>query len=139
MAKKSATAGAIGAYEAARIYGLNVLAEKIEERSDNQTRFLIISANESPKAGANKTSILFSINDESGALHKILRPFATKNLNLSKIQSRPSPVRKWEYIFFVDFDGNQDSAEALWVFKQIKPQTLFLKSLGSYPQGKITK
>lgn len=138
-AKKSATAGAIGAYEAARIYGLNILAEKIEERTGNQTRFLIISAKESPKTGANKTSILFSINDKSGALHKILRPFAAKKLNLSKIQSRPSPERKWEYIFFVDFDGHQESAEALWVFKQIKPQTLFFKSLGSYPSGRVVK
>lgn len=138
-AKKSVAAGAIGAYEAARIYDLNVLAEKIEDRTGNQTRFLIISAKQSPKTGANKTSILFSINDESGALHKILRPFATKNLNLSKIQSRPSPVRKWEYIFFVDFEGHQESPEALWVFKQIKPQTLFFKSLGSYPQGRVVK
>ncbi len=138
-AKKSATAGAIGAYEAARIYGLDILAEKIEERAGNQTRFLIISTKESPEAGADKTSILFSINDESGALHKILRPFAVKKLNLSKIQSRPGPERKWKYVFFVDFDGRQQSAEAVWGFKQIKPQTLFFKSLGSYPSARAVK
>ncbi len=135
-AKKNPKAAAIGAYEAAKIYGLEIIAEKIEEREGNQTRFLVISLKESPKSGADKTSILFSINDESGALHKILRPFAAKKLNLSKIQSRPSPQREWEYVFFVDFDGHKDSAEAKWVLKRIEPQTIFLKALGSYPNGR---
>ena len=133
-AGKTKKAAAIGAHAAARIYGLSVLAEKIEERTGNHTRFLVISMQESPRSGCDKTSILFSTKDEPGALSKILGPFATKNLNLSKIQSRPSPVKQWEYVFFADFDGHMDDPDTKWVLKKIKPTTIFLKSLGSYPK-----
>jgi chorismate mutase/prephenate dehydratase len=73
----------------------------------------------------------------SGALSNILRPFASKGLNLSKIQSRPSPGKDWEYVFFADFDGHMEDPKAKWVMKKIKSQTSFLKSLGSYPNGRI--
>ncbi len=139
-AKKAAASdksAALGAYEAAGIYKLGILAEKIEERQGNQTRFLVISLKDSPENGAEKTSIVFSIKDEAGALSEILRPFSVKNLNLSKIHSRPSPEKGWEYVFFVDFDGNASAPEAQWVLKKIKPLTIFLKNLGSYPDGRV--
>jgi len=128
---------ALGAYEAAGIYNLGILAEKIEERQGNQTRFLVLSLKDSPGNGAEKTSIVFSIKDEAGALSEILRPFSVKNLNLSKIHSRPNPEKGWEYIFFVDFDGDASAPEAQWVLKKIKPLTAFLKNLGSYPDGRV--
>lgn len=135
-AREDKTAAALGAPEAAKIYGLGSLAERIEERQDNQTRFLVISRTESPKSGADKTSIIFSTRDEAGALYKILRPFADRGLNLTKIQSRPNPERNWEYVFFVDFDGHMESPEAKKALEKIRPRTVFLKVLGSYPSGR---
>jgi len=124
---------AVGALEAARIYGLNVLERNIEDRAGNQTRFLAISMNGSPKPGADKTSIVFSTRHEAGALFNALRPFAEKKINLLGIQSRPSPVREWEYVFFLDFSGSLDSAPVKWALKKMEPSASFIKPLGSYP------
>ena len=132
-AKDDPKSAALGSYEAAKIYQLNILAEQVEDRTGNQTRFLVISMNGAPHTGKDKTSVLFSISHESGALQKILRQFSARSLNLSKIESRPSPAKEWEYIFFVDFDGHMDDPDAQWAIKKIKPLTLFLKQLGSYP------
>jgi chorismate mutase/prephenate dehydratase len=136
-AKKTPNSASIGAHEAARIYGLKVLAERIEERQGNQTRFLVISMQDSPASGNDKTSIMFSTKDVSGALSNVLRPFATKGVNLSKIQSRPSPGKDWEYVFFADFTGHLDDPRVKWVMNKVKLQTSFLKSLGSYPAGRV--
>ncbi|MDH5639038.1 MAG: prephenate dehydratase [Nitrospinota bacterium] len=124
---------AIGAEKAAEIYGLSVLASNIEDRAGNQTRFLAISRDGAPKPGANKTSIVFSTRHEAGALFKALQPFAEKKINLLGIQSRPSPVREWEYVFFMDFLGSMDSAPVKWAMNKMEPFVAFIKPLGSYP------
>ena len=135
-AAKEKGAAAIGAKEMADIYGLPIRARNLEDRSGNQTRFLVISMKGSPPAGANKTSIVFSTKDEPGALFKVLNPLDKKNINLSGIQSRPSPLREWEYMFFVDFMGSLESREVKWALEKMKPLTVFLKPLGSYPAAK---
>ncbi len=135
-AKDDPESAALGSYEAAQIYKLNTLAEKVEDRCGNQTRFLVISMKDGPRTGKDKTSILFSIKHESGALQKILRQFSTRNINLSKIESRPSPTKEWEYIFFVDFDGHADDDEARLALRKVEPMTHFLKMLGSYPNSR---
>jgi len=136
MAAKDASSAAIGALEAAKIYGLPVLAGNIEDKPGNQTRFFIISKSKSPRSGKDKTSIMFSISDAAGALSKILRPFAAKGLNLSKIQSRPTKKENWQYVFFIDFDGHRDDPDVKWALNKVKSQTIFLKTLGSYPNAR---
>ena len=124
---------AIGAKEAAQMYGLGILARNIEDRAGNQTRFLAISLDGAPRPGADKTSIVFSTRHTAGALYKVLSQFAEKKINLCGIQSRPNPTREWEYVFFVDFTGSLDSAAVSAAMKKIEPHTIFLKPLGSYP------
>ncbi|MBI4665694.1 MAG: prephenate dehydratase [Nitrospinae bacterium] len=135
-AQKDKTGGAIGAAEAGAIYGLPILAGKIEDRPGNQTRFFVISLDKAPPSSKDKTSIVFSIKDSSGALHRILRPFASKGLNLSKIQSRPTKTPDWEYLFFVDFEGNLGDPGVQWALNRVKGQTQFFKALGSYPNAR---
>lgn len=135
-AARSKTAAAIGAAEAAEIYGLSILAERIEDRPGNQTRFFIISRTKAPRSGNDKTSIILSIKDEPGALGRILRPFAARGLNLSKIQSRLSRERRWKYVFFIDFEGHEDDRKTKDVLKKLESQAVFLKVLGSYPKAR---
>jgi len=135
-AKNDKRGAAIGAAEAAAIYGLNVLAEKIEDMPGNQTRFFVISLDKAPRSGTDKTSIVFSIKDSVGALTKILKPFAAKQINLSKIQSRPRKLAGWEYVFFIDLDGHTDDPDVKWALSKVVSQTTFFKALGSYPNAK---
>ncbi len=137
LAADSKDSAAIGAAEAAKIYGLNVLGKKIEDTKGNQTRFLVISLDKSPRSGNDKTSVICAISDAVGALNNILRPFSTKGLNLSKIQSRPKRNAEWEYVFYIDFDGHEDDPDVKSVLKKIEKQAVFLKTLGSYPNARV--
>jgi chorismate mutase/prephenate dehydratase len=127
---------AIGALEAAHIYGLGVMAERIEDRTGNQTRFFVISMDKAPTSGRDKTSIVFSIKDSPGALYNILSPFVERGINLSRIQSRPRKTPDWEYLFFVDFEGSLDDVDVKWALKKVKGHTQFFKALGSYPNAR---
>ncbi|MCK4911984.1 MAG: ACT domain-containing protein, partial [Thermodesulfovibrionales bacterium] len=88
-----------------------------------------------PKTGDDKTSIMFSVKDKPGALFDILTPFKNAKLNLSKIESRPSKRKAWEYIFFVDMSGHFEDRKVKRALEEIKNDCLFLKVLGSYPRG----
>ncbi|MCM8785876.1 MAG: prephenate dehydratase [Candidatus Omnitrophica bacterium] len=128
--KKSA---AIGSEIAANMYNLNILAERIEDFRENFTRFLVIGNNFTERTGRDKTSILFSIKDRVGALHDILVPFKKEKINLTRIESRPSKKKAWEYVFFVDFIGHKDDESVRRALKDVEKSTVFLKVLGSYP------
>lgn len=128
---------AIGAAQAAEIYRLPILANRIEDRTGNQTRFFVISYQEAAPTGQDKTSVLFSIKDSVGALHKIIKPFSEKGINLSKIQSRPMKTSQWEYVFFIDFDGHLKDPDVQWVLSRVKAQTTMFKELGSYPNARV--
>ena len=134
MVLNNPRSAAVASKLAGEHYELNILAEKIEDRAENYTRFLVVSKVAAAKAENNKTSIMFSIKDESGALLENLQEFARGNINLSKIQSRPLPHRTWEYLFFVDFDGHLEDHEVATVIESIRKRSLFLKVLGSYPK-----
>ena len=128
---------AIASEHASKIYELKILQNHIEDSKQNTTRFLIIGHGPSPSTGDDKTSIAFSIKDEPGALQKSLfHPFAKANINLTKIESRPSKERPWEYVFFVDFLGHNEDPSVQSVIKDVEKKCLFLKILGSYPVGK---
>lgn len=133
--KKESNAAAIASDLAAELYGLKIVASRIEDRSDNFTRFLVISKNFPAPSGTDKTSILFSIKDRVGALHDMLVPFKKNKINLTKIESRPTKKKAWEYIFFVDFSGHIVESKVKKALSELEEQCLYLKILGSYPRA----
>lgn len=132
-ASRNKHAAAIAGKLAAEVYGLKILAEKIEDRSQNTTRFLVIGKEPAKKAKRNKTSAMFSIKDEAGSLLKILQVFGRNNINLTKIQSRPLPNRSWEYLFFIDFEGHIEDPVIEKVVQSISKRCMYFRVLGSYP------
>jgi chorismate mutase/prephenate dehydratase len=128
---------AIASELAARLYNLNILKDGIEDSANNYTRFLIISQRFSPRTGRDKTSIMFSIKDRVGALYSMLQPFSKHKVNLTKIESRPSKKKAWEYIFYVDMQGHVADANVKAALDELAEQTLYLKTLGSYPVGEL--
>ncbi|MGQ0793700.1 MAG: prephenate dehydratase [Deltaproteobacteria bacterium] len=121
---------------AASVYNLKVVASRIEDSPNNSTRFWIIARNSPRPTGFDKTSVVFSLKHEPGALQKALQPFSEAGINLTKIESRPSKERHWEYVFFADFDGHSEDAQVQSVLRQAERSCAMLKILGSYPKGK---
>ena len=128
-------AAAIAGITAAELYGLKVHAEKIEDRPDNSTRFLIIGMQEVPPSGIDKTSIVVSLHNEPGALYHLLEPFQRFNVDLTRLESRPSRTTRWSYLFFVDFKGHRDADNIQQALTAVRKQAAELKILGSYPIG----
>jgi len=125
---------AIGSIRAAEIYGMKVLARGIEDYSHNYTRFFILSRREAPPTGNDKTSIVFTVKHKPGALYDALRELADRRINLTKIESRPTRQKPWEYNFYVDFEGNKRDSNIQEALKRLEEATLFVKILGSYPK-----
>lgn len=105
----------------------------IPNEGDNKTRFLIISLGEASTGRRNKTSLVFSLKDRPGALYDALTPFKREGINLTKIESRPSKKKAWEYYFFIDLEGHQSEPRVKRALKALEKSTLLLKVLGSYP------
>ena len=135
MASKEEDAAAIASEVAAKIYDLHFVERHIEDYKDNYTRFFVISWEPSKRTGTDKTSIMFSTKDRPGALFTILEPFKQAKINLTKIESRPSKRKAWEYIFFVDMGGHMDDKKVKKAIDEVKEGCLYLKVLGSYPAG----
>ena len=126
---------AIGNAKACEIYGLEILKDNIQDNNNNETRFVVISTTEHSPTGKDKTSIIFSIyEDRPGGLYKILGIFEKNNINLTKIESRPSKKGLGKYLFFVDFNGHKDDDLIKNIISEVKDNTYFLKVLGSYPE-----
>ncbi|HSG05018.1 MAG TPA: ACT domain-containing protein, partial [Nitrospiria bacterium] len=123
---------------AARLYGLRIIKKRIEDNIDNFTRFLIVAPKELGRTGRDKTSVMFSVRDRVGALHDMLKPFSEFGLNLTKIESRPSRKKAWEYIFFVDLEGHQAEDRVREALDRLQENCVFMKILGSYPSGGTT-
>jgi chorismate mutase/prephenate dehydratase len=136
MVRGRKTAAAIGSALAASTYGLNRLAEGIEDNPSNTTRFLVIGRGEGTSTGDDKTSIIFAMPDSPGALHRALDSFAKRKINLTKIESHPAKGRMWEYLFFVDFVGHTHEKAVKSCLAELKEKTVYLKILGSYPRAK---
>ena len=120
---------------AAKKYGLRTLYSSIEDSSHNVTRFLVIGRIEARPTKKDKTSIMFSVKDRAGALHDMLVPFKRHGINMTKIESRPSKMRAWEYCFFVDLEGHHEDAKARKALDELRSSSIYLKVLGSYPVG----
>ncbi|MDD5270389.1 MAG: prephenate dehydratase [Candidatus Omnitrophica bacterium] len=133
MAVREKNAAAIGSSLAAECYGLNILARSIEDSPHNMTRFLVIGKHENKPTGRDKTSIMFAVKDRVGALHDMLVPFKRNKISLTKIESRPSKKKAWDYCFFVDMEGHREDAKIKKALKQLEGVCTDLKILGSYP------
>ena len=129
-------AAAIASDKAAQLYGMNVLAKGIEDYGRNYTRFFVISKNEAKRTKDSKTSLIFSVPHTPGSLYKTLEVFARNGINLTKIESRPTRQRPWEYYFFLDFEGHRQDKKCAPVLSELATKTVFLKVLGSYPKSK---
>jgi prephenate dehydratase len=126
---------AIGTRNAARLYGLRIIASKINAK-ENKTRFIVLAKKDSAPTGKDKTSVVFSIEkDRPGGLHDILEVFAVKNINLTKIESRPSKKALGDYFFFADLMGHRREKIIAKALFEIKEKTSFFKMLGSYPKA----
>ena len=129
-------AAAVAGARAAELYGMKVLANGIEDSKSNYTRFFILSKRDTPPSGADKTSVVFSVRHEPGALYQALRVLAERGVNLTKIESRPTRQKPWEYNFYLDFEGHRLDPHFAEALESVKPYCLFLRVLGSYPQAK---
>lgn len=126
-------AAALGGPLAAGMYGLRLLEERIQDRSTNTTRFLVIGEKTCPPTGNDRTSILFAIQDAPGSLVRALQAFDHCHINLSKIESRPSKRKEWEYIFYVDLAGHCDDDKVAKSLVELNRHCSMVKLLGSYP------
>jgi chorismate mutase/prephenate dehydratase len=133
-ARRARTAAITGAL-AAEKYGLRILADNIQDFTGNATRFLVLGRQCSPPTGHDRTSLMFSIADAVGALYKALAPFRRYRLNMTKIESRPSKRKAWEYFFFVDCDGHMNDRKVAHAIASLAGVCNFAKVLGSYPDG----
>ena len=127
------SAAAIASELAGQLYGLKVVKARIEDNLNNFTRFLVLSQKPSERTGKDKTSLMLSVKDKVGALYDLLRPFASHGISMTKIESRPSQRKAWEYIFFVDVEGHIKEERVSRAVDEIKGRCLFMKILGSYP------
>ena len=135
IATKEKNACAIASLLAAEKYRLKILAKGIEDSARNITRFLVIGQHTPASTKKDKTSIMFSGKDRPGALHDMLVPFKKNKVNLTKIESRPSKRKAWEYYFFVDTVGHCHDSNVQKALKGVAKQSIYLKVLGSYPRA----
>lgn len=133
IAAQKKGAACIASELAAQIYRLPILKKNIQDSTHNITRFLVIANTEVPPTGKDRTSLVFSIKDRVGALHNMLTPFMRNKINLTKIESRPSKKKAWEYYFFVDCEGHQKDPKVMKALAQLEGMCKFMKILGSYP------
>ena len=135
-AAEDGTLAAISSAMAKEVYDLKVVAANIEDQSTNITRFLVIGTTNSTPSGDDKTSVVFSVQDKPGVLHRMLQPFARSRINLTKIESRPIKNKPWEYMFFLDLRGHREQSAVSRAIAGLEKNCLFLKILGSYPSGR---
>lgn len=135
LASRDEDAAAIASDLAAKIYNLQFIERHIEDSRQNYTRFLVISKDFPKESGHDKTSIMFTLKNKPGSLYNSLEPFKKAKINLTKIESRPSKRKAWEYIFFADMEGHIENKKLRKAIDAVKENCLFLKILGSYPYG----
>ena len=128
-------AAAIAGEMAAELYGLDTIQRNIEDRPDNTTRFIIIGRQDTPPSGKDKTSILVSGKNRPGLLYHVLEPFQRHGVNLTRLESRPSRTEKWNYVFFIDFEGHRQDPLVTTLLDELGDDALDIRFLGSYPKA----
>jgi chorismate mutase / prephenate dehydratase len=136
-ARDEAGTAAVAALAAAEVYGLTVLYPEIEDRPDNTTRFLLISRKSAPPSGEDRTTLLLSTahTGEAGTLFRLLEPFAIHGISMTRLESRPSRRRKWDYVFFVDVEGHAEQEPLCSALAELKARASLFRVLGSYPRA----
>jgi chorismate mutase / prephenate dehydratase len=135
LAQEDQAGAAICNLFAAHHYQLNILAQRIEDQPGNITRFFALGNHFNPPTGHDKTSILFAVPDQPGALHAALEPFTQGRLNMTRIESRPSRTSAWHYLFYADVEGHRDDPAIQQTLEALSKRVTFLKVLGSYPRS----
>ena len=130
---KKKNAACIASEMAAKVYGLTIIKHNIQDIQHNITRFLVLTKSDVAPTGKDRTSLVCSIKDRVGALHKMLEPFSKNKINLTKIESRPSKRKAWEYYFFIDIEGHKLNPHVQKAIAQLEPLCNYVKILGSYP------
>jgi prephenate dehydratase len=138
MAGTLAADAAIASALAAELYGAAILAESLEDHPENYTRFLVVSREPVAVAGASKISLTFTTPNVPGALHRVLGIFAARDLNLTKIESRPLPGRPWEYLFYLDFAGDAPD-HARSAVEELRAFAPMVRVLGMYPDRALSR
>jgi chorismate mutase/prephenate dehydratase len=128
-------AGALVGTMAAEVHGLQLMERNIQDNPNNTTRFLVIGPQTSARTGDDRTSLMFSLQDKPGALFSAIEPFKRLKINMSKIESRPSKRKAWEYFFFVDIDGHTDDLAVKDAIAELETHCTFVKVLGTYPKS----
>ena len=131
--KNTKNSAAIASEYSSLFYGVPVLKKNINDYSDNTTRFIVIGKRGVSMSGVDKTSILVTLNNESGSLLKLIKPLSLNKISMSKIESIPTKMNNWEYMFLIDIDGHSDNTKVKKVLKDIQKNSIFFKVLGSYP------
>jgi chorismate mutase/prephenate dehydratase len=135
LAARERGAAAIGGTLAAETYKLHVLELDIQDNAANQTRFLVLGRACSPPTAKDRTSLMITISDKVGALHHALAAFRRCRINLTKIESRPSKRKAWEYFFFIDCDGHVADKRVVKALGLLEKECSYVKVLGSYPNA----
>jgi chorismate mutase/prephenate dehydratase len=128
---------ALAGESAAKVYGLRILFNTVEDRDDNTTRFVVVGRKLFPASGNDKTSIVVSAaeTEEPGVLLQLLAPLSRRGVNMTRIESRPSRKRKWDYVFFLDLDGHAEDARVSEALDEMRTKASLFKVLGSFPKA----
>lgn len=133
LAQQNASLAAIASEQAAVLYQLRIVKARIEDKQDNTTKFWVIGKEKPLVSGEDKTALVLSLANKAGALHTILESFAKRGISMTRIVSRPSSNKKWDYVFFIDIIGHQLDDKVAEALKEVEQQAYFFKLLGSYP------